>query len=69
VYWEHLGMLEREDYRKSWNAKLAWYRTQGVLPATEGIGSNGTLVTTTESTTGGFDAVQIRDVITNWIQA
>ena len=68
IYWEHLGMLEREDYRKSWNAKLAWYRAQGVLPATEGNGSNGTLVTTTESTAGGFDAAQIRDVIRSQIQ-
>ena len=69
MYWEHLGMLEREDYRKSWNSKLAWYRAQGVLPATEGNNSNGTLVTTAESTTGGFDAAQMRDVIASWIQA
>src|SRR5262249_40723043 len=24
-YWEHLGMLERPDYRRSWKKKLAWY--------------------------------------------
>ncbi len=68
VYWEHLGMLEREDYRKSWDAKLAWYRAQGVLPAIEGSGSHGTLVTTTESTAAGFDASQIQEVIRNHIQ-
>ena len=48
-YWEHLGLLEREDYRRSWEAKLAWYRSNGILPAEEGGGPRGTLLTTTES--------------------
>lgn len=38
VYWEHLGMLEREDYRRSWEKKLDWYRANQVLPAKEGGG-------------------------------
>ena len=25
IYWEHLGMLDRPDYRASWERKLAWY--------------------------------------------
>jgi hypothetical protein len=64
-----LGMLEREEYRKSWTAKLAWYRAQGVLPAAEGSGPNGTLVTTTESTTAGFDASSVQETIRNHVQA
>ena len=24
-YWEHLGMLHREDYRVHWERKQAWY--------------------------------------------
>ena len=63
VFWEHLGMLEREDYRRSWQKKLAWYRAQGVLPAAEGLGANGILVTTTESSTAGFDFATVHTVI------
>lgn len=63
VFWEHLGMLEREDYRRSWENKLAWYRLQGVLPTEEGDGPNGALVTTTESSTGGFDSSTVQAII------
>lgn len=68
VYWEHLGMLEREDYRKSWNAKLAWYQRHGVKPAEEGAGPNGMLVTTKDSSAEGFDASQIKAVIRKHIR-
>jgi hypothetical protein len=63
VFWEHLGLLEREDYRQSWATKLAWYRANGVLPAEEGGGPAGMLVTTTESSTAGFDAAQVQNLI------
>jgi hypothetical protein len=65
VYWEHLGMLEREDYRRSWENKLSWYRANGVLPAEEGVGPNGLLVTTRESSTGGFHASAVQEIIRN----
>jgi hypothetical protein len=68
IYWEHLGLLERADYRKSWEKKLAWYREHGILPADEGAGENGTLVTTTESSTAGFDASTVQTVIKKYIQ-
>ena len=63
VYWEHLGLLEREDYRRSWEKKLAWYRANGVLPAGEGDGSKGILVTSTESSTAGFDSATVQKII------
>jgi hypothetical protein len=63
VYWEHLGLLERENYQQSWAGKLAWYRANGVLPGEEGGGPSGTLVTTTESSTTGFDAAQVQNLI------
>ena len=63
VYWEHLGMLEREDYRQSWAKKLAWYRANGVLPAEEGGGPQGVLVTTTESSKTGFDSAAVEKII------
>lgn len=62
-YWEHLGLLEREDYRRSWEKKFAWYRAQGVLPAEEGSGPNGTLVITQESTKQGFDSSVVQRII------
>jgi hypothetical protein len=63
IYWEHLGLLDREDYRRSWKAKLTWYRTNGVLPAEEGVGSRGMLVTTTESSSTGFDFPTVQSII------
>jgi hypothetical protein len=29
VVWEHLGMLDRPDYRDSWQRRLAWYTANG----------------------------------------
>ena len=62
-YWEHLGMLDRPDYRLAWEKKLAWYRAHGVLPAEEGGGSAGMLVTTTESAAKPFDGESVKAAI------
>ena len=67
VYWEHLGMLERDDYRRSWEKKLAWYRANDVLPAEEGGGTRGMLVTTKESSNAGFDAASVQSAIKRWV--
>ncbi|HET6145565.1 MAG TPA: AAA family ATPase [Candidatus Acidoferrales bacterium] len=67
VFWEHLGMLERADYKRSWEKKLAWYRSNGVLPAEEGAGPNGMLVTTTESSSAGFDSAAVQNVIRKFL--
>ena len=69
IFWEHLGMLEREDYRRSWEKKLAWYRSQGVLPADEGAGPSGMLVTTSESSSAGFDSSTVQTVIRKYLNA
>jgi exodeoxyribonuclease V alpha subunit len=40
-YWEHLGMLDREDYSRNWRARLEGYRVQGlsdVLVTTDDLG-------------------------------
>jgi hypothetical protein len=68
VFWEHLGMLERDDYRRSWEKKLAWYRSHGVLPAGEGDGPNGVLVTTSESRSGGFDSRTVQGMIRKYLK-
>ena len=63
VYWEHLGMLEREDYQRSWEKKLAWYRANGVRQPGEELGKKGLLVTTTESSKAGFDSAAVQKII------
>jgi len=68
IYWEHLGMLEREEYRRSWERKLAWYRANQVLPAAEGGGENGLLVTTQDSSASGFDLADVQDNIRKYLQ-
>jgi len=63
IYWEHLGLLEREDYQRSWRNKLAWYKANGILPVEEGGGTRGTLMTTLETSTGGFDFSIVQKII------
>jgi hypothetical protein len=56
VYWEHLGLLDRAQYKNDWKRKLEWYHANGILPHTEGGGKNGILVTSEESASKGLDA-------------
>jgi len=55
-YWEHLGMLDRDDCKRACEAKEAWYRANGIdhanalNPAT----APQCLITSTESG-GQFD--------------
>jgi ATP-dependent exoDNAse (exonuclease V) alpha subunit len=60
IYWEHLGMLDNEGYRKIWEKKLAWYKANGVLPESDGFGAKGMLVTSIGSGLTGFDLPTIK---------
>jgi hypothetical protein len=62
-YWEHLGMLDRAEYRKSWEKKLAWYRANGVLPIDEGAGTNGSLITTSETAVKPLDGDAVAQAV------
>jgi hypothetical protein len=62
-YWEHLGMLDRVEYRKAWERKLAWYRANGVLPLDEGGGPKGTLITTRESAAEPLDGQSVAKAV------
>lgn len=62
-YWEHLGMLDRPDYRRRWERKLGWYRTQGVLPREEGGGPQGTLVYTRDGSDGSLSSADIEELV------
>jgi hypothetical protein len=68
VYWEHLGMMDKEEYRESWKKKLAWYRANKILPAEEGGGENGLLITTEESSTKPFGGDTVQDRINKYLK-
>ncbi len=55
VIWEHLGMLDKASYRKSWEWKLEWYRQNGFT-------SDANLFTTKDDTEGGLDQSELTRV-------
>jgi len=56
-------MMQQPDYRRRWEAKLAWYRAQGVLPYTDGGGPNGTLIITQDDMHGGIQSNEIERLV------
>jgi hypothetical protein len=54
IIWEHLGMLNRDDYRRGWDWKRAWYESNGY-----NLGEN--LFTTEDDENGGLDSIQIQN--------
>lgn len=63
IYWEHLGMLQRPSYQRKWETKLAWYRTNGVMPHADGGGPNGVLVTTEDGADGSISSADIEALV------
>ncbi len=61
-YWEHLGMMEREDYKRAWTAKEAWYRENGIQHADHTNPATKSLITTIESN-GKFDMGIVQELI------
>jgi ATP-dependent exoDNAse (exonuclease V) alpha subunit len=55
IIWEHLGMLDKESYRRSWEWKLNWYEQNGYR-----LGEN--LFTTQDDQSGGLDQTEITRV-------
>ncbi len=63
VYWEHLGMLSKPEYRAAWERKLAWYQNNGVNLAGDSQGGDTVLITTTDSMKDGLDMVRVNRLI------
>lgn len=63
VYWEHLGMLHVDSYRRRWERKLAWYEQHGVNPWDQGGGEAGKLVVTVDDERGAIDSQGIAHLI------
>ena len=62
-YWEHLGMLSDQSYRRWWNEKLIWLKEKGFPPKEEGGGQRGTLIITEDSADGGIDSTAVSRLI------
>ena len=46
-----------------WNAKLVWYREQGILPLEEGGGAKGILITSYDSEQGGIESDEVAGLV------
>jgi len=62
-YWEHVGMLGTESYRKKWEKKKKWYKEQDILPFEEGGGKKGYLIVTSDGADGGLDSGKIAELV------
>ncbi|SLK17382.1 hypothetical protein SAMN06272722_11182 [Paenibacillus sp. RU5A] len=57
LIWEHLGMMNRESYRKGWEWKKAWYEHNGYT-----LGNN--LFITMDDEKGELDANEVERIVT-----
>lgn len=55
IVWEHLGMLSRPTYRRSWERKKEWYRQKGFEEGDR-------LFVTYDDDRGGLDASEVKRV-------
>jgi hypothetical protein len=55
LIWEHLGMLNREDYRRGWEWKKGWYERNGFV-----LGD--TLFTSQEDLDGALDSKELERI-------
>ena len=67
LYWEHLGLLHRADYKRSWEKKQAWYQANGVVLAGAKTPAGAPLLVTT-SEEKGFDSGMVQRVIKQHLQ-
>jgi ATP-dependent exoDNAse (exonuclease V) alpha subunit len=56
IIWEHLGMMNRDDYRRGWEWKRQWYLQNGFM---EGQ----TLFSTVEDGSNGLDTASLKELV------
>ena len=56
IYWEHLGLLSDDDYRKKWSDKQLFYFLQG-------INQGERLIVTCDDADGHFDSSIASEII------
>ncbi len=62
-YWEHLGLLVKDDYRSSWKRKQEWYKRNGIVDYKENSDADKQLITTRDKPDGGIDSLEIKKLI------
>ncbi len=55
IIWEHLGMMDRDDYRRGWEWKYQWYKNNGFI---EGE----TLFTSEDNNRDGLDSTTLKQI-------
>lgn len=62
-YWEHLGVLTKDDYRSKWVRKKEWYERNGIVSYTEDSDADRQLIITRDKPNGGIDSAGIKEII------
>lgn len=62
-YWEHLGMLTKDDYRSKWKRKQEWYERNGIVEHTINPNADKQLIITRDKADGGIDSSEIKELI------
>jgi ATP-dependent exoDNAse (exonuclease V) alpha subunit len=62
-FWEHLGMLRNERYRKAWNAKRSWYAANGVTEWSATNEGARQLIVTVDGDRGEIDAKDVAEKV------
>ena len=60
-YWEHLGMLQNEGYKKKWEIKLKTYEANGIK-------KGDTLITSQDGLDGSLDSQEIERIINKYLK-
>ena len=62
-YWEHLGLLTKDDYRSKWKRKTEWYERSGIVEYTKNPDADKQLIITRDKPDGGIDSSEIKEII------
>lgn len=62
-YWEHLGLLTKDDYRSKWKRKTEWYERNGIVEYTKNLDTDKQLIITRDKPDGGIDSSEIKEII------
>ncbi|VVB87290.1 RecBCD enzyme subunit RecD [uncultured archaeon] len=67
-YWEHLGMMTRDDYREKWELKKKGYFNDGFVIFTEANSdTDKVLIITEENPNGGVDSQYFDQIVRKYI--
>jgi len=62
-YWEHLGLLIKDDYRSKWKRKQEWYEKNGIVEYSKNPDADKQLILTRDKPDGGIDSSEIKSII------